>query len=197
MASTTKSTKLELESARVEIIELTAELELERKMRKKMESLAKKMAKELAEERRIREEAERLCDELGIRVSHQKAEIEKMEREMDEERRTLRVAEVIREERVQMKLEDAKNFYEEKLISLEQNDQCSKAIKERKRWVSEPENPHIKRGIKGFVEFPRGVRSVGSSNKSNRNYKLECQKAQLRILLKQRSPIQPSSLVIS
>lgn len=60
----------------------------------------------------------------------------------------------------------------------------------------EPENPHIKRGIKGFVEFPRVVRAIGSKSR-HWGTKLECQKAQLRILLKQKSPIRSNSLIIS
>lgn len=184
-------------------MELKAELELERKLRKNVESVAKRMAKELAEVRSSRKSAERLCDELEIRVSHHMEEIERIEKEMEEERRMTRIAEVIREERVQMKLEDARLFYEEKMIKLEQSE--DKPIKvaesvckeERKSRVSEPaENPHIKRGIKGFVEFPRWLRKVGS-NKSTRNYKIECQKAQLRILLKQRTFIQPNSLAVT
>ncbi|KAL8170717.1 hypothetical protein V2J09_022521 [Rumex salicifolius] len=188
--TTTKSAKTELESARAQIIELKAELELERKLRKKVESIAKRMEKNLIEERRSREAADRLCHELENRVSHQRMEIERIEREMDEERRMLRIAEVIREERVQMKLEDAKLFYEEKMKISEQNDQCRKTgeedkpikaaeesvcIEERKKCVSEPpENPHIKRGINGFVEFPRGLRAVGS------NKTMELQKNRLK-----------------
>jgi hypothetical protein len=45
---------------------------------------------------------------------------------------------------------------------------------QRSRASPEPENPHIKRGMKGFVEFPRVVRAIGSKNK-HRGTKLECQ----------------------
>lgn len=220
--------KAELEEARAQIIELKDELEFEHRLRKKMECLTKRMAKELDEEKRAREATERVCEELGNRVSCHKAEIDRIRREMDEERKMMRVAEVLREERVQMKLEDAKIFYEEKLLRSGNEEKPIKILEENvgeigegKSWVlcenensaggggfvspvrrvsPEPENPHIKRGIKGSVEFQRVVRAL-CSNKSSRNlggnYKLECQKAQLRILLKQRSSLQPNSLVMS
>ncbi|PON73517.1 hypothetical protein PanWU01x14_056990 [Parasponia andersonii] len=69
-------------------------------------------------------------------------------------------------------------------------------IFQRKLTSPETENPHIKRGIKGFVEFPRVVRAIGSKNRQW-GTKLECQKAQLRILLKQKSPIGSNSIVMS
>lgn len=60
----------------------------------------------------------------------------------------------------------------------------------------ETENPHIKRGIKGFVEFPKVVRAIGSRSKQLGN-KLECQKAQLRMLLKQKRYIRGSNSLIT
>nr|XP_027101550.1 protein BRANCHLESS TRICHOME-like [Coffea arabica] len=62
----------------------------------------------------------------------------------------------------------------------------------QRRASPEPENPHIKRGIKGFVEFPKVVRAIGSKSR-HFGTKLECQKAQLRILLKQKTPIRSSN----
>uniref|UniRef100_A0A2N9E176 Protein BRANCHLESS TRICHOME n=1 Tax=Fagus sylvatica TaxID=28930 RepID=A0A2N9E176_FAGSY len=284
----------ELEFARAQIMELKAEVEYERKARKKAESINKRLAKELAEERRGREAIERVCEELAKGISSDKAEVNRMKREMDEERKMLRMAEVLREERVQMKLTEAKILFEEKLLELEEstriqiersshsklkeknqvadhnppgtttttassndvacfsrkfkhlvlneksaccNDYNSSGVDSResarsvqddksaysdsnggvdsrgstrlvlgeKAWNNnnsgggvsfmtvqrkaspEPENPHIKRGIKGFVEFPRVVRAIGSKSR-HWGTKLECQKAQLRILLKQRSP---------
>jgi hypothetical protein len=72
----------------------------------------------------------------------------------------------------------------------------SSMVIQRSRASPEPENPHIKRGIKGFVEFPRVIRAIGSKNR-HWGTKLECQKAQLRILLKQKSPIRSNNLIIS
>ncbi|KAF9689151.1 hypothetical protein SADUNF_Sadunf01G0061700 [Salix dunnii] len=263
----------ELDFSRAEILELKAELEHERKARKKVETMNKRLAKELAEERRGREALERVCEELAREISSDKEEIDHMKREMNEERKMLRMAEVLREERVQMKLAEAKMFFEEKLLELigtttqtelhqnsasmmEQkyqedkeaeistpfraaatlssklnrlvlsekscydnsgadskestrvilssemssfNDKTrsiSSMVIQRSRASPEPENPHIKRGIKGFVEFPRVIRAIGSKNR-HWGTKLECQKAQLRILLKQKSPIRSSNLIIS
>ncbi|KAL0296419.1 UNVERIFIED_CONTAM: protein BRANCHLESS TRICHOME [Sesamum radiatum] len=109
----------ELEMARAQIAELKAELECERKARKKMESLNKRLARELSEERKGREALERVCEELAKEISCHKAEFSRMKREIEEERKMLRTAEVIREERVQMKLADAKILLEEKFSELE------------------------------------------------------------------------------
>ena len=51
-----------------------------------------------------------------------------------------------------------------------------------------PENPHIRRGMKGFVEFPRG-RKIGTWARENEDEaaKVDCQLAQLRVLLKGRT----------
>ncbi|EXB81881.1 hypothetical protein L484_015357 [Morus notabilis] len=286
----------ELDMARTQIMELKTELEYERKARKKLESINKRLVKEAAEERRGREAMEKMCEELAKEISFDKAEISTMKREIEEERKMLRMSEVLREERVQMKLAEAKIVLEEKLLELE----CSKriisectntstttsttttssALKSKEnvasravssfsgkfrhfvmgeKWISndeinnrvdsmastrsvsshdhnhnnnikysssactedssesvlsencnnksvpifprkllaETENPHIKRGIKGFVEFPKVVRAVGSKNRQYWGTKLECQKAQLRILLKQKSPIRSNSLITS
>ncbi|KAH6831437.1 hypothetical protein C2S53_019199 [Perilla frutescens var. hirtella] len=227
----------ELESARAQITELKADLERERKSHKKMESLNKRLARELSEERRGREALERVCEELAKEISSDKSEISRMKREMDDERKMMRTAEVIREERVQMKLAEAKILLEEKLSEMETEmtkkkkniigseasssskkhlessfgeklrlvlgekvvrDQGSMALtQQRKSSSAETENPHIKRGIKGFVEFPKVVRAIGcrSSKHLHLGSKLECQKAQLKILLKQKGPVRFHGLV--
>ncbi|XP_057969251.1 protein BRANCHLESS TRICHOME [Malania oleifera] len=212
----------ELDLARTQIVELRAELELERRARKKLESLNKRLARELCEERRGREALERVCEELAKEVSTDKAQIGRMKREIEEEREMLRTAEVLREERVQMKLADAKFFFEEKLLELEASKSSISKMERRidqednvnvsasasssgfsrespiqRRVSTEAENPHIKRGIKGFVEFPRVVRAIGSKSRPW-GAKLECQKAQLRILLmKQRNQIRSNNLIMS
>lgn len=226
----------ELDKARNKITELKAELEQERKARKKVESANKKLGRELSEERKGREALEQLCEELAKGISSEKAQINRMKKEMEEERKMLRVAEVLREERVQMKLADAKLLLEEKLLELEtvkrkQTGSVSFSEGEEREEVEEeeeegksrpppvvvaeksggnnipnqrrgspepePENHHIKRGIKGFVEFPKVVRAIGSKSK-HLGTKLECQKAQLRILLKQKTTlIRSNSLLTS
>ncbi|KAM0842620.1 hypothetical protein ACQ4PT_058246 [Festuca glaucescens] len=197
--------------ARVE--ELGAELEFERRMRRKVEALNDALAAELAEERR-RAEAERA----------------RVREELDEERRMLRVAELWREERVRMKLADARDAFVEKLRDVADAGQraadanaggcgcccrssgvgspiggkASPASGQRspaggqqsptrgqshRREGTGGENPHIRRGIKGSVEFPRAVRvRPRGEERVDLVSNLECQRAQLRVLMRHRSP---------
>ncbi|KAL8039798.1 hypothetical protein ABFX02_10G059600 [Erythranthe guttata] len=97
------------------------ELAAERKSRRRVESLNKKLGIELAEtkssfvelvkelerEKQAREITERVCDELARNMDEDRAEVEK-EREM------LQLADKLREERVQMKLSEARHQFEEK-----------------------------------------------------------------------------------
>lgn len=221
----------DLESARAQITEARAELESECKARKKLESLNKRLAKEVSEERRGREALERVCEELAMEITAHKSEISRMRREIEDERKMLRTAETIREERVQMKLSEAKILMEEKLTEMEttsskkakQNQERSCFLGEKLRLVlgekvsggcvnegeegaripmalmkrksgGETENPHIRRGIKGFVEFPKVVRAIGCRSSKHLG-KLECQKAQLKILLKQKGAVRFNGLL--
>ncbi|KAE8683919.1 hypothetical protein F3Y22_tig00111166pilonHSYRG00344 [Hibiscus syriacus] len=139
--------------------------------------------------------------------------------DIEEERNMLRMAEVIREERVQIKMAEAKILFEEKLLALEETKRAppppadkedkppsssrntgvtmSSSMAIQRKASRETENPHIKRGIKGFVEFPRGVQTINGSRSRNWGSKLECQKAQLRILLKRKSPIPSNCNIMS
>jgi hypothetical protein len=217
--------------ARVE--ELGAELEFERRMRRKVEALNDALAAELAEERR-RAEAERA----------------RMREELDEERRTLRVAELWREERVRMKLADARDAVVERLREVadagrraaadaaaegcgccrssgvgsliggkaspesghrspasgrqspasrqhgqesptrgQHGQQSPTRGQSHRREATGGENPHIRRGIKGSVEFPRAVRvRPRGEERVDLVSNLECQRAQLRVLMRHRSP---------
>ncbi|XP_042506601.1 protein BRANCHLESS TRICHOME [Macadamia integrifolia] len=254
----------ELINVRAQIAELRSELELERKARKKVESMNKRLAKELLEERRGREAVERVCEELAKEMELDKAEINRVRREMEEERRMLRMAEVLREERVQMKLTEAKILFEEKLLELEldftkpkrsfqfrspspspvdeakteEEESSNRTRKEVATSITSPgcgsylknshisnstklscfdnvggrststvnqnhrkaspevENPHIQRGIKGFVEFPRVVRAIGPRG-NHLGSKLKCQKAQLRLLMRHRSPVRSHNFILS
>ena len=117
-----------------------AELEEERKARRKIEAISRKMGKELMEanmatakavqeleqERKSRRLMEDVCDELAREIGDDKAEVEELKREsekvreeLEEERRMLQLAEVWREERVQMKLGEAKLALEEKSAALD------------------------------------------------------------------------------
>ncbi|KAJ1296232.1 hypothetical protein BS78_01G284100 [Paspalum vaginatum] len=222
------SSELELCVARIR--GLRAELDFERRMRRKAEALSEALAAELAEERR-RGEAERraLREEAGAA----RAEAGRVLEDVEEERRMLRVAELWREERVQMKLADARAAMEEKMrevddavaglrataaaaasdnnnksssccscsspnagkspcSSSQQGQQSPSRGQQHRREPNGGENPHIRRGIKGFVEFPRAVRVRPRDRDRDERVdlvsNLECQRAQLRVLMRHRSP---------
>ncbi|OWM79057.1 uncharacterized protein At5g41620 [Punica granatum] len=122
---------------------VVGELEVERKLRRRFESLNKKLGRELADakacllkavkelesEKRAREIMEQVCDELAgdIGVGEERTqdlkiepeavkaceEVEK-EREREREREMMKLAEVLQEERSQMKLSEAKYQVQEK-----------------------------------------------------------------------------------
>nr|XP_043606030.1 uncharacterized protein LOC122578189 [Erigeron canadensis] len=125
----------EHEKIRAVIDDIKGELNRERKNRQRMEIVNSKLVNELADaklsakrfmqdyekERKARELIEEVCDELAKEIGEDKAEVEalkresmKMREEVDDERKMLQMAEVWREERVQMKLIDAKVTLEDK-----------------------------------------------------------------------------------
>lgn len=125
----------EHEKVRAIIDDIKSDLSRERKTRQRLEILNSKLVNELAEaklsakcflqdydkERKARELIEEVCDELAKEIAEDKAEVEALKREsmklreeVDEERKMLQMAEVWREERVQMKLVDAKVALEER-----------------------------------------------------------------------------------
>ncbi|KAK2644477.1 hypothetical protein Ddye_019672 [Dipteronia dyeriana] len=115
------------------------ELSKERKIRKKIEILNSKLVKKLADgesatkklaedyekEKKGRELMEEVCNELAKKIGEDKVELDALNREamkireeVEEERRMLQLAEVWREERVHMKLVDAKLALEHKYRQL-------------------------------------------------------------------------------
>ncbi|XP_038897756.1 uncharacterized protein LOC120085688 [Benincasa hispida] len=125
----------EHEKVRVFIESIRTELNHERKNRRRVEHFNSKLVRELAdakslvkqlmqdyeEERKERVLIEQVCEELAKEIGDDKAEIEASKREsarlreeVEGERKMLQLAEVWREERVQMKLVDAKVAVEEK-----------------------------------------------------------------------------------
>ncbi|KAG5053367.1 hypothetical protein JHK87_005565 [Glycine soja] len=125
----------EHEKIRAYIDDIKAELNQERKNRQRIEIVNSRLVNELADvklsakrymldyekERKARELIEEVCDELAKEIGEDKAEVEALKREsmkfreeVEEERKMLQMAEVWREERVQMKLIDAKVALEEK-----------------------------------------------------------------------------------
>ncbi|KAJ3693585.1 hypothetical protein LUZ60_009065 [Juncus effusus] len=132
--------KREHEKVRSILNDMKSELEKEKRNRKRLDILNSKLANELKEnkmntmqlmqdfekERKNRELIEEVCDELAKEVEEDKIEIEGLKREcykfreeIDEERKMLQMAEVWREERVQMKLIDAKITLENKYSELQ------------------------------------------------------------------------------
>ncbi|KAJ8527675.1 hypothetical protein K7X08_015126 [Anisodus acutangulus] len=125
----------EHEKIRAIMDDMRADFSQERKNRKKLELVNSNLVHELADaklsakcylqnyekERQARGLIEEVCDELAKELGEDKAEVEELKREsfkfteeVDEERKMLQMAEVWREERVQMKLVDAKVMIEEK-----------------------------------------------------------------------------------
>ncbi|KAJ0031164.1 hypothetical protein Pint_13179 [Pistacia integerrima] len=116
-----KNKEQEVVEAAIESI--AGELEVERKLRRRFESLNKKLGKELAETKasflkavkelenvkRARVVIEQACDELARDIDDQ-AEVEELKREsvvvreeVEKEREMMQLADVLREERAQMK----------------------------------------------------------------------------------------------
>ncbi|XP_021758919.1 uncharacterized protein LOC110723838 isoform X1 [Chenopodium quinoa] len=125
----------EHEKVRAIIDDVKADLSRERKNRQRLEIVNSKLVNEMAEvklsakrymqdyekERKARELIEEVCDELAKEIGEDKAEVDSLKKEcmkirdeVEEERKMLQMAEVWREERVQMKLVDAKVALDQK-----------------------------------------------------------------------------------
>ncbi|XP_022851382.1 uncharacterized protein At5g41620-like [Olea europaea var. sylvestris] len=125
----------EQDRIRSAITSIAGELQIEKRLRRQTERLNKKLGKELAEtkeslsrsikelesEKRTREILEQVSDELARGIGEDRAEVEELKRqsakvreEVEKEREMLQLADVLREERVQMKLSEAKYQFEEK-----------------------------------------------------------------------------------
>ncbi|XP_031743163.1 uncharacterized protein At5g41620 isoform X2 [Cucumis sativus] len=122
------------------ISSMAEEMEIEKKLRRQAERLNKSIAKELAEakvsvskamkeverEKRAKEILEQICEELAKGIGEDRAEFEELKKEsakvreeVEKEREMLHLADVLREERVQMKLSEAKYQFEEKNAAVE------------------------------------------------------------------------------
>ncbi|KAH7429569.1 hypothetical protein KP509_09G056400 [Ceratopteris richardii] len=132
--------KKQEENVRLAVQAIKEELFHERKAKGRLELLHKRIVKEFQElkkvlgkalhdlerERKARELMEDVCDELAREIGEDKARVEEMKREsakvreeVEEERKMLQMAEIWREERVQMKLMEAKLELEEKNAALD------------------------------------------------------------------------------
>ncbi|KAL5574951.1 hypothetical protein UlMin_016650 [Ulmus minor] len=120
---------------------IAEELKAEKKLRRQTERLNKKIGEELADtklklsnvanelerEKRAKEILEQVCDELDKGIVEDRAHVEELKKEsakvlqeVEKERQMLQLADVLREERVQMKLLEAKYQFEEKNEAVEQ-----------------------------------------------------------------------------
>ncbi|CAL9762513.1 unnamed protein product [Musa acuminata subsp. burmannicoides] len=129
------------EGTKVSLRSMIEELETERKLRRRAERISKKLevelsqlknslvdaGKELENERRTREIIEQVCSEMIRGIGEDKAEVEELKREsakvreeLEKEREMLQLADEWREERVQMKLSEAKCQFEEKNAAVDQ-----------------------------------------------------------------------------
>lgn len=130
----------EREKIREATASIAQELEIEKKLRKQTERMNmkffneiekvkasyNKLSKEHEREKRAKEILEQVCDELGKGIGEDRAKVEDMKREsekvreeVEKEREMLHLADVLREERVHMKLSEAKYQFEEKNAMLE------------------------------------------------------------------------------
>lgn len=141
------SLQTELDRTRIHVHQLIKEQEAnclmktyteqrEKKMRKQSERMNKKLGIELADtkallskalrklerEKTTRKIMEQVCDELARGVGEDRAEVEELKAKLweeAEERQMLQLADGLREERVQMKLSEAKYQFEEKNAAIE------------------------------------------------------------------------------
>lgn len=123
-----------------DIDDLRNELARERKSRQRMETVNTALINQLAnaklstqqlkkdweEEKKSRELMEDVCNELAKQIGEDKTEVERLKREsmkihdeLEEERKMLQMAEAWREERVHMKLIDAKLALEDKFCQMD------------------------------------------------------------------------------
>ncbi|KAL2557380.1 hypothetical protein Fot_02119 [Forsythia ovata] len=155
---------------------IAGELEIERKLRRQTERLNKKLGRELAEtksslssaieeletEKREREILEQVCDELARGIGEDRAKVEELKRqsvkvreEVEKEREMLQLADVLREERVQMKLSEAKYQFEEKNAIVDELKSELEAYLKLKTGREEDESPPSCEKIKQLEKYLR------------------------------------------
>ncbi|KAI5056504.1 hypothetical protein GOP47_0028322 [Adiantum capillus-veneris] len=130
----------EQEKVKATVLFIAEELEMEREARKNAEVERERLAncvadankavlateRELEKERQSRLLMEAVCNELANKIGEDKTEVEELKRELakardeiEEERKAIHVAEAWREERVQIKLAEAKLELDERCIALD------------------------------------------------------------------------------
>ncbi|MCO5601495.1 hypothetical protein L7F22_055616 [Adiantum nelumboides] len=130
----------EQEKVQAAVLSIAEQLEAERQARKRAETERERLAKcvadanravsaaerELEKERKSRLLMEDVCNELAEKIGEDKTEVEELKRELakarddiEEERKAIRVTEAWREERVQMKLAEARLELEQRCTALD------------------------------------------------------------------------------
>lgn len=164
------------------------ELAVEKKLRRQTERLNKKIAKEMASvkashlkaskelerEKRAKEILEQICDELAKGIGEDRAQVEELKREsakvreeVEQEREMLQLADVLREERVQMKLSEAKYQFEEKNAFLEKLRNELEEYMRTKDGQNENVSPECKK-IKDLESYFNNVcRGLQNAEKEN------------------------------
>ena len=162
------------------------ELEVEKKLRRQTERLNKKIAREMANakashlkvskelerEKRAKEILEQICDELARGIGEDRAQVEELKREsakvreeVEKEREMLQLADVLREERVQMKLSEAKYQFEEKNAVLEKlRNELEGFMRTKEEENASPQFKRIKDLESYFNEICGGFQNAGKEN---------------------------------
>ncbi|KAI5077367.1 hypothetical protein GOP47_0007191 [Adiantum capillus-veneris] len=170
------------EAVLVAVKPLKEELEIERKSNIKLEVKHKKMSKEMSEtrktltktmqeferEKKARELMEDVCDELAREIGEDKAQVEELKKqsakyreEVEQERRMLQMAEVWREERVHMKLAEARFELEEKNAALDKLRSELEAFLRAKRSLDEGNNGDASKFVSSLEEAASSVVCAG------------------------------------
>lgn len=164
------------------------ELAVEKKLRRQTERLNKKIAKEMASvkashlkaskelerEKRAKEILEQICDELAKGIGEDRAQVEELKKETakareeaEQEREMLQLANDWREERVQMKLSEAKYQFEEKNAFLEKLRNELEDFMRTKDGQNENVSPECKK-IKDLESYFNNVyRGIQNTEKEN------------------------------
>lgn len=168
---------------------MAEELKAEKKLRRQTERLNKKISSELADtkaalskamkeferEKRAKEILEQVCDELARGIGEDRAQVEELKREsekvreeVEQERKMLQLADLLREERVQMKLSEAKYQFEEKNAAVEQlrNELEAYLISKMGKEDGELGSPKFEK-IKELEAYLKEI-NFGSSQKADR-----------------------------
>ncbi|PSR86463.1 hypothetical protein CEY00_Acc32085 [Actinidia chinensis var. chinensis] len=168
---------------------VAGEFEVEKKLRRQTERLNKKLGKELIDtkaslskalkelqsEKRAREILEQVCDELARGIGEDRAEVEELKREsvkvqeeVEKEREMLQLADVLREERVQMKLSEAKYEFEEKSAAVDKLKNELEAYVRTKIGENSNVSPNFDK-IKELEEYLRTTLGASCQNGEREN----------------------------